>query len=276
MLQEKGVGPTDICAGWLTTQTTDLQTTNPGPITTTTTTVDQPDVSTSAVVIMSVSFTSVYDVSKQILIVALVSILLVEVCQCVAFAIMYRKGYKAQIVTLTVDKTLPVDEGDRLEFTCSLTGYPKVVQYIKTQDTGPIVYWITIGGRTFNQNNITCEAQYDLTTGETQSVLQTITLEVRPKKTEETPTKGPLSNDGRTKTSNGTISKDRRTIQWTKAQTKQQLNRYTMMLNTDLQREITTHHAPLPSNLHCHYIIASKEAVPEYRTKTWNITVKLL
>lgn len=86
-----------------------------------------------------------------------------------------------------------------------------MVQYIKTQDTGPIVYWITIGGRcdqilynktlynatcdkyysrfyleirnvprTFNQNNITCEAQYDLTTGETQSVLQTITLEVKP------------------------------------------------------------------------------------------------
>lgn len=70
---------------------------------------------------------------------------------------------------------------------------------------------------------------------------------------------------GRTKTSNGTISKDRRTIQWTKAQTKQQLNRYTMMLNTDLQREITTHHAPLPSNLHCHYIFANKEAVPEYK-----------
>ncbi|XP_076109143.1 uncharacterized protein LOC143077993 isoform X2 [Mytilus galloprovincialis] len=142
--------------------------------------------------------------------------------------ILFITGYKAQIVTLTVDKTLPVDEGDRLEFTCSLTGYPKVVQYIKTQDTGPIVYWITIGGRcdqilynktlynatcdkyysrfyleirnvprTFNQNNITCEAQYDLTTGETQSVLQTITLEVRPKKTEETPTEGPLSNDGR-------------------------------------------------------------------------------
>ncbi|XP_076109142.1 uncharacterized protein LOC143077993 isoform X1 [Mytilus galloprovincialis] len=140
--------------------------------------------------------------------------------------ILFITGYKAQIVTLTVDKTLPVDEGDRLEFTCSLTGYPKVVQYIKTQDTGPIVYWITIGGRcdqilynktlynatcdkyysrfyleirnvprTFNQNNITCEAQYDLTTGETQSVLQTITLEVRPKKTEETPTEGPLSND---------------------------------------------------------------------------------
>ncbi|XP_071175712.1 uncharacterized protein [Mytilus edulis] len=140
--------------------------------------------------------------------------------------ILFITGYKAQIVTLTVDKTLPVDEGDRLEFTCSLTGYPKVVQYIKTQDTGPIVYWITIGGRcdqilynktlynatcdkyysrfyleirnvprTFNQHNITCEAQYDLTTGETQSVLQTITLEVKPKKTEETPTEGPLSND---------------------------------------------------------------------------------
>ncbi|CAC5358673.1 unnamed protein product [Mytilus coruscus] len=137
-------------------------------------------------------------------------------------------GYKAQIVTLKVEKTLPVDKGARLEFTSSLTGYPKVVQYIKTQNTGPIVYWITIGGRcdqilynkilynatcdkyyfrfyleirnvpwTFNQHNITCEAQYDVTTGETQSVTQSITLEVKTKNTDETPTVGPLSHNGR-------------------------------------------------------------------------------
>ncbi|CAC5358674.1 unnamed protein product [Mytilus coruscus] len=135
-------------------------------------------------------------------------------------------GYKAQIVTLKVEKTLPVDKGARLEFTSSLTGYPKVVQYIKTQNTGPIVYWITIGGRcdqilynkilynatcdkyyfrfyleirnvpwTFNQHNITCEAQYDVTTGETQSVTQSITLEVKTKNTDETPTVGPLSHN---------------------------------------------------------------------------------
>ncbi|XP_052063141.1 uncharacterized protein LOC127702877 [Mytilus californianus] len=167
-------------------QTTQLQTTYPGPIITTTT--DHTDVSTTEVIQMS--------------------------------------SYKAQIVTLTVDKALPVDEGDRLEFTCSLTGYPKVVQYIKTQDTGPIVYWITIGGRcdqilynktlynatcdkyysrfyleirnvprTFNQHNITCEAQYDVTTGETQSVTQSITLEVKPKNTDETSTERPLSHN---------------------------------------------------------------------------------
>ncbi|CAC5388560.1 unnamed protein product [Mytilus coruscus] len=148
-------------------------------------------------------------------------IVVIFFCNSIVF-----KGYKAQIVTLTVDKTLPVDEGARLEFTSSLTGYPKVVQYIKTQYTGPIVYWITIGGRcdqilynkilynatcdkyysrfyleirnvprTFNQHNITCEAQYDVTTGETQSVTQSITLEVKPKNTDETPTVGPLSHN---------------------------------------------------------------------------------
>ncbi|XP_071175717.1 uncharacterized protein [Mytilus edulis] len=89
------------CGAWLTTQTTQLQTTNPGPdpIITTTTVTDPPDVSTSAVVNIS------NDVSKQILIFALVSILLVEVCQCVAFAIMYRKG----IISFTTSKKLYED-----------------------------------------------------------------------------------------------------------------------------------------------------------------------
>ncbi|XP_071175719.1 uncharacterized protein [Mytilus edulis] len=50
------------CGAWLTTQTTQLQTTNPGPdpIITTTTVTDPPDVSTSAVVNISriISFTT--------------------------------------------------------------------------------------------------------------------------------------------------------------------------------------------------------------------------
>ena len=105
---------------------------------------------------------------------------------------------------------MPVKEGEQLQLTCIITGDPVVVQY--TTDTTPIVYWITNDGRcdqiqitnktiysascdrlnnkyimdilnvskSFNNRNITCEAQFH--TFESHKVYDRILIEISPER----------------------------------------------------------------------------------------------
>lgn len=91
---------------------------------------------------------------------------------------------------MTVDTMMPVTEGDRVGFTCKISGNPRTVSYARSG--GLITSWITIDGRcdalqspdttlytascnrtnsmfymtilnvtsSFHHINITCEAQY--------------------------------------------------------------------------------------------------------------------
>lgn len=100
-------------------------------------------------------------------------------------------------VILTTNKNLPVTEGHSLSFICLTTGSPVLVKYGSSFETGPIVYWVTVDDRCdkiqqdasrynsscdifnyrfhleifsvkmdYHNNNVTCEARYDLPNGE--------------------------------------------------------------------------------------------------------------
>ena len=123
-----------------------------------------------------------------------------------SYNIFFSETY-TQKVTLTVDRTMPVTEGERLGLTCSVTGLPKIVQFSRSSES--IVYWITMDDRcdkiqhnktlynaicdrnksqfyleilhvnmTFYKNNLTCGAQYDVITGGTESVSQSVIIEI--------------------------------------------------------------------------------------------------
>ena len=107
-------------------------------------------------------------------------------------------GALSQSVDMTVDKMMPVTEGDRVGFTCKISGDPRTVSYARSGGE-LITSWITIAGRcdklqapdttlytascdrdnsmfymtilnvtsSFHHINITCEAQYGTDSADT-------------------------------------------------------------------------------------------------------------
>ena len=65
---------------------------------------------------------------------------------CVKSGFFSSSGALSQSVDMTVDKMMPVTEGDRVGFTCKISGNPRIVSYARSGE-GLITSWKTIEGR---------------------------------------------------------------------------------------------------------------------------------